>query len=83
LVGRWSGRGGDSRGTVGGPSERPRRLWVAKGVGGGGFFRGIVCADILDTLNSFNIDVLGYIGFVIEFYDNLYENSGDGVHGGK
>ena len=38
-----------------------RRLWVAKGGGGGGFFRGIVCADILDTLNSFNIDILGYM----------------------
>ena len=37
------------------------RLWVAKGGGGGRFFGGIVCAEILETLNSFNIDVLGYI----------------------
>jgi hypothetical protein len=37
------------------------RLWVAKDGGGGGFFQGVVYADILETLNSFNIDVLGYI----------------------
>ena len=72
LFGRTMGRR-----RVGGPPERPRRLWVAEGGGGGGFFRGIVCADILETPNSFNIDVLGYIkDFVIECYDILYRNSG-------
>ena len=61
MVGRRAGRRGDSGGTVGGPPERLRQLWVAKGGSSSGFFQGIVCADILETLNSFNIDVLGYI----------------------
>jgi hypothetical protein len=45
---------------VTGPFERPRRPW-ATGGGGEGFFRGIACVGIVQTVNSFNSDVLGNI----------------------
>jgi len=48
------------RGRVTGPFERPRRPWATRG-GRGGFFRGIAYAGIVQTVNSFNSDVLSDI----------------------
>jgi hypothetical protein len=41
---------------VAGLFERPQQPWATGG--SGGFFQRIACTDIIETLNSFNFDVL-------------------------